>query len=124
MDVLREKEYFSVLDLKEGFLHIDVAEDSIKYTAFITPLGQYEYLKMPFGLKTGPEKCQRFCDTVFADLIKSGDVVVYMDDILVVTQTLEFHFQVLSRVFRLIVDNKLQLRDPISVGFYLPQRNT
>lgn len=43
---LQGKQYFSSLNLKDGFHHIEVAEDSIKYTAFVTPFGQYEYLKM------------------------------------------------------------------------------
>lgn len=42
--VLRNKSYFSILDLKDGFYHIRMAEESVKYTAFISPFGQYEFL--------------------------------------------------------------------------------
>lgn len=85
--------------LRDGFHHIKVAEDSIKYTAFVTPFGQYEYLKMPFGLKNTPARFQRYVNEVLCDLIKVGDVVAYMDDFLIATDTLEKHFEVLNQVF-------------------------
>lgn len=77
INALRGKRYFSLLDLKDGFHHIDVAEDSIKYTAFVTLFGQYEYLKMPFGLKSAPARFQRYVNEVLNDLIREGNVVVY-----------------------------------------------
>lgn len=46
LDLLRNKKYFTCLDLKDGFHHIRVAKESIKYTSFTTPLGQFEFLKM------------------------------------------------------------------------------
>jgi len=70
--------YFSLLDLKDGFHHVRMAEDSIKYTAFVTPFGQYEYLKMPFGLKNAPARFQRFVNEVLGDEIRSGNVIVYI----------------------------------------------
>ena len=91
IDKLRDKKYFTLLDLKDGFHHIPIAENSVKYTAFITTFGQYEYLKMPFGLKTAPSKFQRFVNTVFADLIKTGDVITYLDDFMIATETAEQH---------------------------------
>ena len=98
LDRLRDKCYYTLLDLKDGFHHIDVATDSIKYTAFITPLGQYEYLKMLFGLETAPAKFQRFVNMVFSGLVKSGNVVIYLDDILVATDTIECHSEILKKV--------------------------
>lgn len=110
IDALSEKRYFSLLDLRDGFHQISVAEESIKYTAFVTPFGQYEYCKMPFGLKTAPLKFQRYVNDVLADLIKTGDIVAYMDDFLIATRTIEEHFEVLRKAFRLLVENKLELR--------------
>ncbi|XP_076546690.1 uncharacterized protein LOC143305763 [Osmia lignaria lignaria] len=55
LDQLRDKQYFTKLDLKDAFHHVRVSENSVKYTSFITPLGQYEYLKMPFGLTNAPQ---------------------------------------------------------------------
>lgn len=110
IEALNNKKYFSTLDLKDGFHHISVANDSIRYTSFVTPLGQFEWIKMPFGLKTAPSTFQRFINNVFADLIKTGDVLVYMDDILVATETIEHHLTILQQVFKLMIDNILSLR--------------
>lgn len=73
LEALNNKKYFSTLDLKDGFHHISVAEDSIKDTSFITSIGQFEWIKMPFGLKTAPSTFQIFINNVFSDLIKTGD---------------------------------------------------
>lgn len=50
LDRLQGAKIFTTLDLKNGFFHVDVDEDSRKFTAFIIPDGQYEFLKIPFGL--------------------------------------------------------------------------
>ncbi|XP_071652503.1 uncharacterized protein [Temnothorax longispinosus] len=70
----------------------------------------YEYLKMPFGLKVGPPRFQRFIYEIFKELIDSGDVAIYLDDILIMSETLEHHLAILKRVFQLLVRNKLELR--------------
>jgi len=44
------------------------------------------------------------------DLIRNGDVVAYMNDFLVAMETLEKHLEILDRVFRLLVENRLELR--------------
>ncbi|KAL6419642.1 hypothetical protein ACFW04_011305 [Cataglyphis niger] len=80
--ILANKKYFSKLDLKNGFFHINMASESIKYTAFVTPLGHFEFFKMSFGLKVGPSRFQRFISDVFKDLIEARDVAIYLDDIL------------------------------------------
>ena len=51
---LANKRYFSLIDLKSAFNQVSVDEESIKYTSFVTPVGQYEHLVMPFGLKNAP----------------------------------------------------------------------
>lgn len=54
IEYLEGKKFFTVLDLKSGFHHVKMHDGSTKYTAFVTPNGQYEYLRMPFGLKNAP----------------------------------------------------------------------
>jgi len=110
LDLLAGKKYFTTLDLKDGFFHIKMHEDSIKYTSFVTPLGQYEYLRMPFGLKSAPLKFQRYVTEIFKDQIDAGEISVYLDDFLIATETIEHHLRILEKVFKLLVANCLELR--------------
>lgn len=108
MDALYGKRYLiSLLDLKDGFHHVYMSEDSIKYTAFVTLFRQYEYLRMPFGLKNAPAHFQKYVNELLKDLIRNGDVVTYMDDFLIATDTLERYLDVLVQVFRLLTKNLL-----------------
>lgn len=110
LDTLRNKKYFSLLDLKSGFHHVKMAEDSIKFTSFVTPLGQFEYLRMPFGLKNAPSVFQRYINKIFKDLITSGELLIYIDDLLIATETKDEHFKVLKKVLEVVSENNLQLR--------------
>jgi len=110
LDALRGERFYSSLDLKDGFYHVRMSNESVRYTSFVTPLGQFEFLRMPFGLKIGPQLFQRFINEALSELIKRGNVVVYMDDILVATETLESHIDVLKEVFAVLVSNKLELK--------------
>lgn len=66
-----------------------MAKESIKYTAFITTGGQYEFLRAPFDLSNCPSVFQRFMNTIFADLIGEGVMLTYMDDMILPAKTEE-----------------------------------
>ncbi|XP_023289213.1 uncharacterized protein LOC111674140 [Orussus abietinus] len=83
LDSLQGAKVFSTLDLKNGFFHVTVDKDSRKYTAFVVPDGQYEFLKVPFGLCNSPSVFQRYINSVFRELITAKIVLVYMDDLVV-----------------------------------------
>ncbi|XP_043276015.1 uncharacterized protein [Venturia canescens] len=110
LDILQGKRYFTMLDLKDGFHHISMADESIKYTAFVTPFGQYEYVKMPFGLKGASTNFQRWINQVLKEFINKGDVIAYLDDFMIATETIERNLYVLAAVLATLVANKLELR--------------
>lgn len=77
---LQNAKYFSVLDLKDGFWHIELEGNSRKYCTFNTPFGIYQFIRMPFGISTAPEIFQKRNEENFADL---PGVVIYIDDIMI-----------------------------------------
>nr|XP_022904876.1 uncharacterized protein K02A2.6-like [Onthophagus taurus] len=76
---LKDKKIFTVLDMKEGFFHIQLDNESSKLCTFITPFGKYKYKRLPFGLKTSPEVFQKLNEKMFGDL----DVEIYFDDCII-----------------------------------------
>ncbi|XP_043496455.1 uncharacterized protein LOC122520459 [Polistes fuscatus] len=83
LDQLQGANYFSTLDLKNGFFHVSIEEESRKYTAFIVPDGHYEFLKVPFGLCNSPSVFQKYINAVFRDLTRQKIVLTYLDDLII-----------------------------------------
>ena len=77
--------------------------------AFQTNCGLFEPLVMFFGLTNTPATFQTMMDDIFKDLITEGVVVVYLDDILIFTETLEEHRMVTCQVIELLERHKLYL---------------
>ncbi|KAK9701289.1 RNase H-like domain found in reverse transcriptase [Popillia japonica] len=75
--------------LKNGFFHVPMDEESRKYTSFVTPTAQYEFLKTPFGLCLSPAVFQRFINDVFRSHIQKGEVFTYLDDLIIVAKNEE-----------------------------------
>lgn len=95
--------------LRYGFHHIYVSKDSIKYTSFTTPLGQFEYLKLPFGLATGPACFSRSIKNIFDEFIRKKEVIVYFDGIMVATETIDEHLDILARILTTMKNKKLEI---------------
>ncbi|GFV98153.1 retrovirus-related Pol polyprotein from transposon 412 [Trichonephila clavipes] len=83
LDTLQEAKVYSTLDLRNGFFHVDVDEDCRKYSSFIVPEGQFEFNKVPFGLSTSPGVFQRYVSSIFRDLTRKGNVISYLDDLVI-----------------------------------------
>ena len=91
LDKLKNKRYYTSLDLTDGYYHVKMSESSIKYASFVTPLGQYEFLRMPFGLTNVPRVFQRFIYSILKPLIRQRNVLLYLDYILIATETMDEH---------------------------------
>lgn len=110
VDYLANKKIFSVLDLKSGFHHVRLSDDSVKYTSFVVPDGQWEYLKCPFGLRNAPSVFQRFINRILRDFIDEGLIVVYLDDILIASVNFENHLIILKRVLQRLSEFNVELQ--------------
>ncbi|UYV67076.1 hypothetical protein LAZ67_4003830 [Cordylochernes scorpioides] len=109
IDKLQAARLFSTIDLKNGFFHIPVAEDSRKLTSFVVPNGQYEFLKTPFGLCNAPAKFQRFINSIFAEEIQKGIVLTYLDDIVIPANDAEEALKRLKHVLKRAEEYGLQI---------------
>ena len=109
LDALGGAKYFSSLDLMSGYLQVEMEETDQAKTAFTTPLGLFEYTRMPFGLMNAPATFQRLMNTVLGDLNLS-EVLIYLDDIIVFSDTIEEHIARLDRVFTRLREHGLKLK--------------
>jgi len=106
LDELHGSTIISKIDLKSGYHQIIIKESDEWKTAFRTKFGLYEWLVMPFGLTNAPSTYMRLMNHVLRDCIGKY-VVVYFDDILVYSQSLDSHLSHLREVLLVLRNNSL-----------------
>ena len=113
LDQLGRSRYFTTLDLASGYWQIRVDKPFQEKTAFITHCGLFEFRVMPFGLTNAPAVFQRLMQKVLSDLTTEDGkpfVGVYIDDVLVFSETLEEHLQHLKLVLERLKKARLKLK--------------
>ena len=103
---LGKAKFFTTLDLRSGYHHIALNKDAIKKTAFVTPFGKYEYLKVPFGLTQAPSYFQNLMNKVFNGL---NFTLAYLDNIIIFSETTEQHLKHIKIVPSRLRQAKLKL---------------
>ena len=88
----------SKLDLQSGIHQTLLEEDSRDFTTFVTPWGKYRFTVMPFGLKNAPAVFQSIMDDVLRDCATFA--VVYIDDILIFSDSMEEHLNHITEVMK------------------------
>lgn len=104
IDRLGKANYFSNLDMATGFYQIPIDEESIHKTGFVTPEGHYEFIKMPFGLTNSPIVYQRIINETLRNFIETGTVLVYVDDVLLLSSTVQEGIELLKRVLKTLTN--------------------
>ena len=99
---------FSVLDLTSGYCHIELGLTSRVKTAFVTPFGKWEFNMVPFGLAQAPAYFQALISEVLKGL--SHFAIVYLDDIIIFSQTEEEHLRHLEIIFGRLKEAGLKLK--------------
>ncbi len=97
---------FSKLDLRNAYHLVRIREGDEWKTAFNTPLGHFEYLVMPFGLSNSPAIFQCLINDVLRDML-GRFVFVYLDDILIFSQSQAEHVQHVRQVLHRLLENRL-----------------
>ena len=102
---LSQATVFSKFDMKSGFWQIQIHESDKYKTAFVTPFGHYEWNVMPFGLKNAPSEFQNIMNEIFNQY--SHFSIVYIDDVLIFSKSIEEHWKHLHAFVRIIRSNGL-----------------
>ncbi|XP_049306295.1 retrovirus-related Pol polyprotein from transposon 297 isoform X2 [Bactrocera dorsalis] len=109
LEKLGRSQYFTTLDLAKGFHQIEIEEEDIHKTAFSVEGGHYEFLRMPFGLKTAPATFQRLMNNLLQDYINKI-CLVYLDDIIIFSTSLQEHMNSLRLIFARLQEANLKVQ--------------
>ncbi|KAI5615219.1 hypothetical protein C0J50_8776 [Silurus asotus] len=97
LNVLSGSQWFSVLDLRSGYYQIAMSEEDKEKTAFICPLGFFQFERMPQGITGAPATFQRLMEKAVGGM-NLLQVLVYLDDLIVFGKNLEEHEERLLKV--------------------------
>ncbi|KAK9751656.1 RNase H-like domain found in reverse transcriptase [Popillia japonica] len=108
LNKLASKVCYTTLDLAQGYHQVPMHPESVHKTAFITPDGHYEYLTVPFGLANAPAVFQRVVNKMLGGL-QHEKVLAYMDDLLILSETVAGVLALLGEVLALVQQAGLKL---------------
>ncbi len=109
LEQLRGATIFTKLDLRSAYNLICICEGDEWKTAFVTPTGHYEYRVMPYGLVNAPSVFQGFMHEVLREFLHQF-VIVYIDDILIYSQSLAEHRQHVAEALQRLREFQLYLK--------------
>ena len=98
----------SFLDAFQGYNQIPLTLEDLENTSFITPIGNYHYKVMPFGLKNAGSTYQRMMTRMFEPQLGKS-IEVYIDDMVVKSKVVSEHVGDLGNIFEILRKHKLRL---------------
>lgn len=110
IDALKGAKHFTKLDIRWGYNNIQIKTGDEHKAAFVTSRGLYEPTVMFFGLSNSPSTFQALMDDIFKDLIITGKVTIYLDDILIYSSDPKEHQSVTREVLKCLRDNDLYVK--------------
>ena len=109
LDALGNATYFSTLDLASGYWQVEMEEEDKEKTAFTTPVGLFEFNRMPFGLSNAPATFQRLMQRCLGDQ-NYQTLLIYLDDIVIFSKDFDTHLTNLDMVFSRLYDAGLKIK--------------
>jgi len=104
------KKVFMKMDLRWEYNNIRIKEEDEWKVAFTTLEGSFEPTVMFFGLTNSPATFQAMMNELLRDLINTGKVVAFIDDVIVGTETEEGHDELVAKVIRRLEENNLYVK--------------
>jgi len=107
-DRIQGAQFFTKIDMKNGYHLVRMKEGEEWKTAFRTRYGLYEFLVMPFGLTNAPATFQNMINHIFRDMLDLG-LLAYIDDLLIYAETVEEHDKIVKEVLQRLRANRLAI---------------
>ena len=98
----------SFLDAFQRYHQIPLALDDQERTSFVTPIGNYHYKVIPFGLKNAGSTYQRMMTKMF-EAQMGKNIEMYIDDMVVKSKIVSEHVEDLANIFKILREHKLRL---------------
>ncbi|MBW0585735.1 hypothetical protein O181_125450 [Austropuccinia psidii MF-1] len=100
---LSQAKFITAMDALKVFHQNVLTENAKKPLLIIVHCGIFEYLRMPFGIKNVPSHYQRMMNTIFPEELSEVWLIIYIDDIIVCSETWDNHISRLERLLQKIV---------------------
>jgi len=104
------KKIFTKMDLKWGYNNVRIKERNEWKAVFTTPEGSFKPTVMFFGLTNSPATFQAMMNELLRDLINTGKVAVFINDVIVGTETEKGHDELVVEVIRRLEENNLYVK--------------
>ncbi|XP_055589043.1 uncharacterized protein K02A2.6-like [Uranotaenia lowii] len=105
---LHGAKYFTKLDLSNAFYHLELSRESRDLTTFLTETGMFRFTRLMFGVNCAPEVFQREMTRILEGI---ENVIIYIDDILIYSPTLEELRKITAKVLKVLRINCLTLNN-------------
>ena len=113
LDVLENigtKKVFTKMDLRWGYNNVRIKERDEWKAAFMMPEGLFEPTIVFFGLTNSPATFQAMMNELLRDLVNTGKVAVFIDDVIIATESEEGHDELVAEVVERLEENDLYVK--------------
>ena len=110
LENMETKKVFTKINLQWGYNNVRIKEGDKWKAAFTILEGSFEPMVMLFGLTNSPAMFQAIMNELLRDLINTGKVAVFIDDVIVGTETEEGHDEIVAEVIRRLEENDLYVK--------------
>ncbi|MBW0580721.1 hypothetical protein O181_120436 [Austropuccinia psidii MF-1] len=106
---LSKANYITSIDALKDFHQNFMTPKAKKLLRIITHWGIYEYLRMKFGIKNAPFHYQRMMNNIFPTELSEGWLIIYIDDIIICSDSWSLHLERLSRVLHKVAEVNMKI---------------
>jgi len=110
LENISTKKVFTKMDLRWGYNNVRIKEGDEWKAAFTTPEGSFEPMVMFFGLTNSPAMFQAMMNELLRDLINTGKVAAFIDDVIIGTETEEGYEELVAEVIKRLEENDLYVK--------------